>query len=30
MVQDDDSASKLIDILTNVVWPLRTALSHKN
>jgi hypothetical protein len=30
MIQDDESPSKLIDILTQIVWPLRTALSHKN
>jgi hypothetical protein len=30
MILDDDSAGKLIDILTKIVWPLRTALSHQN
>lgn len=28
MIQEDNSAPKLIDILTKLVWPLRTALSH--
>lgn len=27
MIQEESSASKLIDILTKLIWPLRTALS---
>ncbi len=30
MIQDDDSPGKLIDILTSLVWPIRSAMSHKN
>jgi len=30
MIEDENSAEKLIDILTKIVWPLRTALSSSN
>ena len=30
MILDDQSPGKLIDILSKIVWSLRTALSHKN
>lgn len=30
MIKEDSSAEKLIDLLTKLVWPLRTALSNKS